>query len=81
MTNRHPTIGGKTPRTQHAPKADTANLLITCDGCEAQYLTPVHVGKIDLYKPCDCGALIHVTGYYDGYAVEIYGGTVEEVEK
>jgi hypothetical protein len=55
-------------------------IIITCDSCQAQYMTQVNVGPLDLYKPCDCGAFIHVTGRYDGYNLFV-GGTFETAVK
>lgn len=81
MTARHPTIGGKARKAVDRPlKPQPAGLIIiACDECQTQYSSAVAVGPYDLYKPCDCGAIIHLTGRYDGYNIFPGHSTIEKV--
>ena len=77
--SKHHTIGGKgRAAIDRPPKPKLASLIIGCSLCGAEYNTVTNVGAFDIHKVCDCGALIHLTGRYDGMYVELYSGTVEE---
>jgi len=80
MTRRHPTVGGKQRRVKDSPPKPqpTGMIILTCDKCSAEYMTAVEVGRFDIYKPCDCGAMIRVRGRYDGYNVFV-AGSIEAV--
>jgi len=54
-------------------------MVIACQGCGSEYLTVVNLGAFDIYKPCSCGAVTHVTGRYNGSHIEMYSGSIEEV--
>ena len=83
MTKQHNhKLGGKgRAAIDRPPKPKLGRLILACDGCGCEYLTTINVGKFDIYQVCDCGAVIHVTGHYDGYAADLSGGTIEEVTK
>jgi len=81
MTRNNPTIGGKTRSIKNnPPKPQPAGqIIVTCDECQAQYLSAVEIGPFILLKACDCGAVIKLEGRYDGYNVFPGRGTVEQV--
>jgi len=80
MSNHNRKVGGKTkPATNRPPKPQVSQMVIACHGCGSEYLTVVNLGAFDIYKPCDCGAVTHVTGRYHGSHIEMYSGSIEEV--
>lgn len=80
MSKRNPTIGGKARKAKDGPPKPqpTGMIILTCDECSAEYMTAVEVGQFDIYKPCDCGAMIRIRGRYDGYNV-FMAGSIEAV--
>lgn len=81
MTARTNYIGGKTRRAKdRPPKPQPAGqIIVTCDECQAQYLSAVEIGRFVLLKSCDCGAVIKLEGRYDGYNVFPGHSTIEQV--
>lgn len=83
MTRNNPTIGGKTRRAKDRPPnpRPAGQIIVTCDECQAVHISSVEIGWFDLYIACDCGAVIHLTGRYDGYNVYPGMSTIEKAEE
>lgn len=64
------------------PPGKPIQVIVKCDACHTEYLTTIMPGVNELYKPCDCGGLIHVCVNYDGAGnATLIKGTIETAYK